>query len=99
MFQGPLTFTGHLCPLKRDLDYKTDNDWTPHPDPDDSLRFIKCAPVTVIVIATMAKNDILHSKSDNNVKIDHNFRTDRTFTFPGDYIREAFIYVLAEFVR
>ena len=26
------------------------------------------------------------SKSDNDVKIDHNFRTDRTFTFPGDNI-------------
>ena len=26
------------------------------------------------------------SKSDNNVKIDHNFRTDRTFTFLGDNI-------------
>ena len=25
-------------------------------------------------------------KSDNNVKIDHNFRTDQTFTFPGDII-------------
>ena len=46
-YQPP--FTGYACPLKKDLDCKTDNTPTAHPDPKDCRRFIKCSQVSIII--------------------------------------------------
>ena len=42
-------FTVYACPLKKDLDCKTDNTPTAHPDPKDCRRFIKCSQVSIII--------------------------------------------------